>query len=73
MSTSELLIVSLAKGAPPIAPTALAVNGGFIEHYILALIYPTGLTPDIQLVLGAVVVAINVAVYGWLIRRYVQA
>jgi hypothetical protein len=48
-------------------------GAGFIEHYILALIYPAGLTPDIQLVLGAVVVAINVAVYGWLIRRYVQA
>jgi hypothetical protein len=48
-------------------------GAGFIEHYILALIYPAGLTADIQLVLGAVVVAINVAVYGWLIRRYVQA
>ena len=47
-------------------------GGGFIEHYILTLIYPAGLTPEIQWVLAAVVVVINVAVYGGLIRRYVQ-
>ncbi len=48
-------------------------GGGFIEHYILALIYPAGLTPNIQLALGALVLLINIAVYVWLIRRYVQA
>lgn len=47
-------------------------GGGFIEHYILTLIYPAGLTPEIQWVLAAVVVVINVAVYGGLIRRFVQ-
>ncbi|MBT1261323.1 DUF2784 domain-containing protein [Pseudomonas sp. VS40] len=47
-------------------------GGGFIEHYIHTLIYPAGLTPQIQLGLGALVLVINIAVYGWLIRRYVQ-
>lgn len=44
-------------------------GGGFIEHYILAMIYPAGLTPQIQLGLGAFVLLINVAVYVRLIRR----
>jgi hypothetical protein len=37
------------------------------------LIYPAGLTPQIQWLLGAVVLAINIAVYTRLIRRYRQA
>ncbi|ANF87703.1 hypothetical protein A7J50_4347 [Pseudomonas antarctica] len=44
-------------------------GGGFVEHYILTLIYPAGLTPNIQWVLGAVVLLINMAVYVRLIRR----
>ncbi|CAI2798813.1 Putative membrane protein [Pseudomonas [fluorescens] SBW25] len=48
-------------------------GGGFIEHYLLTLIYPAGLTPQIQLGLGALVLAINILVYGRLIRRYGQA
>ena len=38
----------------------------FIEHYLLAIIYPEGLTREVQFVLAAVVVVINVAIYGWL-------
>jgi hypothetical protein len=38
----------------------------FIEHYLLAIIYPAGLTRDIQLALAGVVIVINVAIYGWL-------
>ncbi|KTC21508.1 hypothetical protein AO391_08365 [Pseudomonas marginalis ICMP 9505] len=44
-------------------------GGGFIEHYLLALIYPAGLTPNIQLMLGTVVVVINIAVYARLIKK----
>ncbi|KPC32970.1 Uncharacterized protein ABJ99_1823 [Pseudomonas syringae pv. cilantro] len=45
-------------------------DGGFVEHYLIPLIYPAGLTPDIQLWLGAVVVVLNVAAYGVLLVRY---
>ena len=41
----------------------------FIEHYLVAIIYPTGLTKEVQLVLAVVVVAINVAIYGWLFHH----
>jgi hypothetical protein len=41
----------------------------FIEHYLLALIYPSGLTREVQLLLATVVVVTNVAIYGWLSLR----
>ncbi|MGE8154378.1 DUF2784 domain-containing protein [Pseudomonas vancouverensis] len=44
-------------------------GGGFIEHYILPVIYPAGLTPGIQIVLGSVVLLINGLVYLRLIRQ----
>ena len=37
--------------------------GGFIEHYILPVLYPHGLTRDIQVALGVVVVALNAGLY----------
>lgn len=43
--------------------------GGFIEHYLASFIYPEGLTPDVQRLLGALVIAINLAVYLALWRR----
>lgn len=43
--------------------------GGFIEHYLLALLYPAGLTRDVQLLLAAAVVAINAALYAWVYAR----
>ncbi|MBN7117786.1 DUF2784 domain-containing protein [Ectopseudomonas oleovorans] len=45
-------------------------DGGFIEHYLIPLIYPAGLTPKIQLYLGAIVVLVNLSVYAWLIWRW---
>lgn len=38
----------------------------FIEHYMLAIIYPAGLTREIQFILATVVVVVNIAIYGWL-------
>jgi hypothetical protein len=43
--------------------------GGFIEHYLLPIVYPAGLTRDVQLRLALVVVVLNVAIYAWHIRR----
>ena len=38
--------------------------GGFVEHYILTIIYPVGLTREVQLSLGALVIIVNFLVYG---------
>jgi hypothetical protein len=43
--------------------------GTFIEHYILPIMYPTGLTRTGQLVLAVGLVVLNVAIYAWVIRR----
>jgi hypothetical protein len=44
-------------------------RGGFVEHYLLPVIYPAGLTRDIQQLLAATVVLLNVALYAWLVHR----
>ncbi len=45
-------------------------TGGFIEHYLTAAIYPSGLTRGIQIVLGVIVVLVNVGFYWlWWRRR----
>lgn len=47
----------------------------FIEHYLLSIIYPAGLTREVQFVLSGVVIIINVAIYSWLVyaRRLSRA
>ena len=44
-------------------------GGGFIDHYVVSLLYPEGLTENTQAMLGAVVVAINAAIYIVAFRR----
>jgi hypothetical protein len=38
-------------------------SSGFVENYIIPIVYPIGLTRGIQLALGLVVIAINILVY----------
>mgnify|MGYP001096208834 CR=1 FL=1 len=44
--------------------------GGFVEHYVFGLLYPEGLTRNVQLALGLGVVVLNGAIYAWARRRY---
>lgn len=48
-------------------------SGGFIEHYLLSLLYPAGLTRDIQILLGTFVVVVNALIYAILIFRFVRS
>lgn len=43
--------------------------GGFIERYLLAVIYPEGLTRETQIWLAGVVVVVNAAIYGWVLKK----
>ena len=52
----------------PIAGHA-SYRGGFIDHYIGALIYPPGLTRSVQIFLAAALIIGNAVVYGLLLRR----
>lgn len=44
--------------------------GGFVEHYLLPVLYPAALTPTAQVVLGLLVVAVNGTVYALVWRRW---
>jgi len=44
-------------------------SGGFIEHYVTALLYPDGLSRTMQFGLAAIVVLVNATVYWLLLRR----
>ena len=70
--------VELSGGLCPLTPLEnrlriaageAGYTGGFIEHYLLTLIYPAGLTHEIQYVLAAIVVGVNGLAYAWVWRR----
>jgi len=50
-------------------------SGGFVEEYVLTILYPSGLTRTHQIVLGAIVLVLNLAVYGlvWWKKRRAKA
>ena len=44
-------------------------GGGFIERYVTAVLYPQGLTREIQIGLGIAVIAVNIIVYIIVIKK----
>lgn len=48
-------------------------RGGFVEHYLLPILYPAGAGPRIHLALGFAVLAVNAGIYGVLLKRAVHA
>lgn len=45
---------------------AATYEGGFVEHYLLPLLYPAALDRDLQTALGIGVLVLNAAVYTWI-------
>jgi hypothetical protein len=43
-------------------------HGGFVEHYVLPVLYPGGLTRGILVAEAVFVVVVNVALYAWVWR-----
>ncbi len=44
-------------------------RGGFLDHYVLSILYPPGLTRTDQWILGALLLALNGLAYGRLLAR----
>ena len=44
-------------------------SSGFVEHYILPVLYPAELDMALQIAMGCFVIVINIALYGWLLWR----
>ncbi len=43
---------------------------GFIEHYLVPLIYPSTLTMQMQWLLGGLALGINLLVYGFVLKKH---
>ena len=44
----------------------------FVEHYVMPVLYPAGLTDEVQILIGGFVFAVNVAVYAVVVRRSIR-
>lgn len=47
-----------------------AYNGSFLEHYLILLVYPPGLTRGIQISLAIAVILVNGIIYGFVWRHW---
>ncbi|MFP5399858.1 MAG: DUF2784 domain-containing protein [Gammaproteobacteria bacterium] len=72
------LWIEASGGLCPLTPLEVALRraageqgyvGGFVEHYVAALVYPAGLTREAQWVLAAVLALVNAGLYGAMVRR----
>ena len=72
------VFIELSGGICPLTPLenyllraggASGYSGGFIEHHLVPIIYPVGLSPSIRVLLAALVVFVNALVYSLIWRR----
>jgi hypothetical protein len=47
-----------------------AYASGFVEHYIVPVLYPAALSRELQWVFGGLVLAVNAMIYAVVLRRY---
>ena len=42
---------------------------GFIQNYLVSIVYPTNLSKDVQIYLGIVLIVVNMIIYGFIISK----
>ena len=66
------VMIELANGTCPLTPLEDSLRrqagqagfeGGFIEHYLMPIVYPGPLTRTVQVALGVLVVVVNAVAY----------
>ncbi len=71
------VLIEVTGGVCPLTPVEVGLriaageagySGGFVEHYVIPVIYPAGLTRGIQFALAAFVLAVNLVVYATVLR-----
>ena len=71
--------VELVGWICPLTPLEVALRrragdagytGGFLEHYVVPVLYPPGLTREIQIGIGVAVLLLNAGLYAWAWRRH---
>ena len=72
------VLVELAGWVCPLTPLenwlrakggASGYPGGFVEHYLVPVLYPASLTRTVQVLLGAMVLVVNVIAYALAFAR----
>jgi len=46
-------------------------TGGFVEHYLMPILYPVGITANIQIALGIFVVFFNIGIYTFVYYKHI--
>ena len=42
---------------------------GFIQNYLVPIVYPMSLTKDLQIYLGIILIVVNIIIYGFIISK----
>ena len=42
---------------------------GFIQNYLVSIVYPTNLSKDVQIYLGIALIVVNMIIYGFIISK----
>lgn len=71
------VFIAVTQSVCPLTPLEVALRmragrvgytGGFVEHYILPVLYPAGLTRGVMVAEGVLVVVVNLGLYAWVWR-----
>ena len=72
------MFVELSGGLCPLTPLEQAFrkraglpdySGDFVANYVFPVLYPEGLTREVQWMIGGLVAAVNFVAYAWILRR----
>lgn len=75
-------MIAISGGICPLTPLEvwLRYQGGqsgyelgFVEHYIMPLLYPSGLTRDTQILMGIFVLFLNLIVYAVFVKKSIKS
>ena len=45
---------------------------GFIQNYIVPIVYPTDLTKNLQIYLGITLIVVNIIIYGFILNKIIK-
>jgi hypothetical protein len=64
-STARICPLTYVENTLRIQAGDAGYGGSFIEHYVLRMLYPDGLTATTQIKLALALIAINAVIYAW--------
>lgn len=72
-ATGRLCPLTLLENDLRIRAGGSGYGESFVEHYLLRIIYPEGLTSTVQVALAILIVVVNCAIYAMILRRWRRA